>query len=83
MAAAPALAEEYPPSDPTSNPGDVTPGGNGTDTGQQTKPATVAVPSDGETPAYTGAATTLALAVGVIALGAGAGLLVASRRRRS
>ena len=68
LAAAPALAADYPPKDQS----DTT-----VDTG--TDPATVT--SDGQTPAYTGAATTLGLAAGVVVLGAGAGLLIASRRR--
>ena len=70
IAAAPALAEDYPPSDPSNNSVDT-----------NANPATVTTPSNGQTPAYTGAATTLGLAVGVVVLGAGAGLLIASRRR--
>ncbi len=70
LASAPALAADYPPENPSSN--DTT-----TDTSNPTSNT-----SSSETPAYTGAATTIGLAAGVVALGAGAGLLVASRRRR-
>lgn len=70
LASAPALAADYPPENPSSNK-------TTTDTSTP-----VGNSASSETPAYTGAATTIALAAGVIALGAGAGLLVASRRRR-
>ncbi len=74
IATAPALAEDYPPSNPT----DTTNNPTGTTTDTTTSSGTVA---SSDAPAYTGAATTVGLAAAVVALGAGAGLLVASRRR--
>lgn len=75
FAAAPAFAAEYPPENPTDNQT------NQTNTVDTSSPTQVTTNSGDETPAYTGAATTLALAAGVVALGAGAGLLIASKRR--
>ncbi len=72
LAAAPAFAADYPPKDQSNNT---------VDTNTPSRVTTSNGTSSGQTPAYTGAATTLGLAAGVVVLGAGAGLLIASRRR--
>lgn len=74
LVAAPALAEDYPPADPSSNSGTAA---------TTTQTGSTGGSSASETPAYTGAATTLGLTAAVVALGAGTGLLIASRRRRT
>jgi hypothetical protein len=83
IVASPALADDYPPSNPASDTDSNNSGGtdSNTSSGTETNTSSGTVTSSGDTPAYTGAATTLGLAAAVVALGAGAGLLVASRRR--